>query len=163
VKRLKVSNAIDVGCGLGYSLEVLSKIRIDAVGIDASNTAVEYCRKRGMRVTRKLLEDEKKRYDLVFSDGLLEHFLNFSDYVTHLGRISKKYIIIAQTDHEVPITRLLLLLESLIRPGMNMYEYNFRMKDYITAFANHGFNIKLTEGVFFNGFKFLVFEREEIL
>ena len=159
LKRINTSSVIDVGCGLGYSLEIFKNLGLSVIGIDVSPTAVKVCKKKGFNVFHKKLEDVKEKYDLVFSDGLLEHFLDFGKYVQYLTNVSKRYVLIIQTDHETLIVRFLLLLETLLREGKNMYEYNYRIEDYIDTFNRFGFKLKEIKGVYMNGFKLLLFEK----
>jgi SAM-dependent methyltransferase len=67
----------DVGCGCGMMLAELAARGCDVAGIDASDKAVEYCARRGVRVIRGLLPDDAGRlpgrFDAVLMLDVLEH------------------------------------------------------------------------------------------
>ncbi|HAM38257.1 MAG: hypothetical protein A2474_03960 [Elusimicrobia bacterium RIFOXYC2_FULL_34_12] len=160
LKQKSISTAIDIGCGLGYSLDTLSKIGISKIiGIDISNTAIDTCTKKGYTVFNRKLENENGNYDLVFSDGLIEHFQDFTLYAQHLMRISNKYVLLAQTDHDSIIVKILLFLENIFRKGENIYEYPHKIRDFINFFQKEKFKLVANENVFFKGFKILLFEK----
>lgn len=157
VRRLDCPKIIDVGCGMGFTFRTLSQMNSEAVGIDVSKAAIAICQSKGFNVSLQRLEDVSQSYDLVFSDGLLEHFPDFQPYTSHLMRISNKYVLIAQTDHDSPVSRLLLFLEAIFRRGKNVPEFSYRIKEFVTAFERGGFELVLTKSVFLGGFKLLLF------
>lgn len=73
VRTLKI---LDAGCGTGFMLKGLERFG-NAFGIDISETALEYCRRRGLRrvarssVTALPFADES--YDVVLSADVLYH------------------------------------------------------------------------------------------
>lgn len=72
------SNVIDLGCGRGEFLDVLREHGIGAVGVDSYEKSIDYCRMRGLQVTRgdaiQFLCDQKEgSADGVFSAQLIEH------------------------------------------------------------------------------------------
>lgn len=48
----------DVGCGCGMTLAELGGQGFEAVGLDANEKALEYCRQRGVQASRAMLPDE---------------------------------------------------------------------------------------------------------
>lgn len=163
LKKIKCKTSIDIGCGKGQMLKALSKYT-DAVGIDSSAGAYYHCRGQELPVEHRDLEEEvieRKKYDVVFSDGLIEHYLNFDTIIGQLCFLSNKYVIIAQTNHETFIVKLLLLLEHIYRK-CNIYEYNFRIQDFIKEFKKCNFKLIEKQDVFYGGFCVLLFERNEL-
>ena len=160
IKEIDAFNVIDVGCGLGFSLKVFQESGFKAMGVDISKTAIDVCKSKGLTVFHKGVENIVQKYDLVFSDGLLEHFINFEKYAKELMRVSQNYVLIIQSDHETVTMRLLLLLEQILRKGRNMYEYNYRMQDFIDVFRKNGFELIKTKSVFFHCFKLMLFKRK---
>ena len=67
---------LDVGCGTGANLEMLAKFGA-ATGVDVSEDALEFCRKRGLeRVKQGLAEDlpfNSESFDLVTALDVVEH------------------------------------------------------------------------------------------
>lgn len=47
----------DVGCGCGINLSELARLGFDATGVEPSDTALAYCRARGVRVVKGALPD----------------------------------------------------------------------------------------------------------
>jgi 2-polyprenyl-3-methyl-5-hydroxy-6-metoxy-1,4-benzoquinol methylase len=158
LRRLRPADVLDVGCGLGHILRAVLKTGTRARGIDVSKTAVRECRKAGLPVSEGRLEDERKKYDLVMSDGLLEHFADFRPYARHMARISRRHVLIVQSDHDSPVMKVLFVLERLLGRN-NIPELDHRIADFIRVFRGLGMTCVLNEGLFFNGYRVLVFGR----
>lgn len=159
IKDIHVENAIEVGCGLGYTMEVYKKSGLNCVGIDVSSHAVSVCRNKGLNVTIRKLEDISEKYDLVSSDGMLEHFLNFEPYARQLMNISTNYVLLIQPNHDSFSGKTLAYLSELIRGKENVFEYNYRIKDFIAVFHKNGFEIIKNNPVFFDVFRLLLFKK----
>jgi len=153
------ANVIEVGCGLGHTMEVYKKNGLNCVGIDVSSHAVSVCRNKGLNVTQRKLEDITEKYDLVSSDGMLEHFLNFEPYAQQLMNISKDYILLIQPNHDSFWGKTLAYLAELLRGRENVFEYNYRIKDFITVFQNNGFMITGNYPIFCDVFRLLLFKK----
>lgn len=168
-------SVLEVGSGEGHLTEELEKwVNGGATdylrhyqGIDYSKKSVKICKSKGLDVRHGDLFDVKTKYNLVMSDGLLEHFLDFPRIVKKMCKVSKEWVLVIQPDHESFTLRMLLVLESLVKsfsPSTKhrtgkLYEYNFRMKDYEQEFKKNGFRLHCSIGVFFNGYKFLLFQK----
>jgi 2-polyprenyl-3-methyl-5-hydroxy-6-metoxy-1,4-benzoquinol methylase len=153
------ANVIEVGCGLGHTMEVYKKNGLNCVGIDVSSHAVSVCRNKGLNVTQRKLEDITEKYDLVSSDGMLEHFLNFEPYAQQLMNISKDYVLLIQPNHDSFWGKTLAYLAELLRGRENVFEYNYRIKDFITVFQNNGFMITGNYPIFCDVFRLLLFKK----
>ena len=160
IDELDIKTAIDIGCGFGLVLQIFQEAGLDCEGIDVSPNSVEFCKKKGLRAKLGKLEEEKKQYDLVESEGMLEHFLNFEPYVAHLTRISCRYVMIMQPNHDSFWGRTLVYFARLLRSNVLMFEYNYRMKDFIDVFDRYGFKIVKNQPVFFNTSRLLLFEKK---
>ena len=68
---------LDVGCGEGQFIELLSAEGVDVVGIDVDAQMVKHCRDKGYRVFQENLFDylpkHRGAFDGVFSSNLIEH------------------------------------------------------------------------------------------
>ena len=153
------ANVIEIGCGLGHTMEVYKKNGLNCVGIDVSSHAVSVCRNKGLNVTQRKLEDITEKYDLVSSDGMLEHFLNFEPYAQQLMNISKDYVLLIQPNHDSFWGKTLAYLAELLRGRENVFEYNYRIKDFITVFQNNGFMITGNYPIFCDVFRLLLFKK----
>jgi len=159
IKDIIIANVIEVGCGLGHTMEVYKSNGLNCVGIDVSSHAVSVCRNKGLNVSQLKLEDITEKYDLVSSDGMLEHFLNFEPYAQQLMNISKEYVLLIQPNHDSFWGKTLVYLAELLRGRENVFEYNYRIKDFITVFQNNGFKISGNYPIFCDVFRLLLFKK----
>ncbi|ODS33894.1 MAG: dihydroxyhexaprenylbenzoate methyltransferase [Candidatus Scalindua rubra] len=159
INDLEIKTVIEVGCGLGYTLEVFMEKGFDCIGIDVSNHAISVCKKKGLNVVLSKVEDVTEKYDLVSSDGMLEHFLNFEPYAQHLMRISNNYVLLIQPNHDSFLGKTFVYLAELFRGDENVFEYNYRIKDFIAVFHKNGFEIIKNYPIFCNVFRLLLFKK----
>jgi galactose-1-phosphate uridylyltransferase len=117
-------------------------------------------RKKRLNVKYTDLFRIRKKYDLVMSDGILEHNIDFKPMVKKMCSLSNKYVWIIQPDHSTKIIRLLLLLEAILKPNCNVHEYNFTINDYIDAFSKEKFELERTTTLFFGGYVTLLFRKK---
>src|SRR3990167_11456802 len=70
------ANMLDVGCGTGKNLELLSSYGT-AWGVDISSDALLYCRKRGLKRIKKAnvtaLPFKDNSFDIITALDILEH------------------------------------------------------------------------------------------
>lgn len=68
---------LDIGCGRGVFLELLSDARIEAFGIDHSEEALAVCREKGFNVRRadaqSYLSGAPERFGGIFCSHVIEH------------------------------------------------------------------------------------------
>lgn len=88
---------LDVGCGMGTLANYWKKHGYDITAIDHSQEAIRGTLKKGIKCTfadvRKGLPFPSNSFDLVYSDGLLEHFM-VPRYILHeLWRVSQHYVL----------------------------------------------------------------------
>lgn len=93
--------AIDIGCGAGGVLARLSE-RYDAVGVDMSPIAREYCAKRGLKALDGALPHdlpfkEADTFNLVVVSEVLEHVEQDAESVREIVRITKPGGLIVST------------------------------------------------------------------
>ena len=66
---------LDVGCGTGANLEMLKQYG-ESEGVDVSDDALEFCRKKGLKVHKGLAEElpfPDETFDLVTALDVVEH------------------------------------------------------------------------------------------
>ncbi len=91
----KRSRILDAGCGTGFTLRHLNGCGI-SIGIDISETALGYCRKRGLsKITRasvSALPFSDDIFDMVVSTDVLYHKLVEEDTaaIYEMGRVLKR-------------------------------------------------------------------------
>jgi len=157
----KGSRVLDVGCGTGRTLGWLRGFGFDAIGIDSSESAIEYCSKSGLEKGKDVFVKDAsktgfadKSFDFVFSDGLLEHFSDFSAIVREMCRVSRKYVVVTQPNHFSLFGRV---LETFTKKSM--HEYTYRVSDFAKSFEKCGFALEKTYSYNFNEQWLLVFKR----
>ncbi len=161
VTDLSPRSIIEVGCGLGHTMSTYKHLDLNYIGIDVSPHAIAMCREKGLNAVQKKLEDVVESYDLVSSDGMLEHFLNFEHYAKHLMRISSRYVLLIQPNHGSFWGRTLVYLSELLKPDRNVYEYNYRIQDFISVFDMNGFLPVDNIPLFGDVFRILVFQKKQ--
>ncbi len=160
LENIDVKTVIDVGCGIGRTLEVFRDAGLNNLGIDASTEAISICRKKKLSVLHINLDEVDETYDLVFSDGMLEHFLNFEPYAKKMMQISNKYVLLIQPNHGSFVGKTLVYFSELLRSRINVYEYNYRIHDFIDTFEENDFSICENHSIFMDVYRILLFKRK---
>ncbi|OPY57152.1 MAG: hypothetical protein A4E55_01834 [Pelotomaculum sp. PtaU1.Bin035] len=96
VQSLKVKTALEVGYGSGELVEALHQAGIEAEGIDKSTELSN--NKQAEYLYNVPWEDfiPTKKYDLVYSSGVIEHYLfssEMNEFLKKITSFSKKYIL----------------------------------------------------------------------
>ena len=82
------SPVLDIGCGRGVFLELLSEAGIEAFGIDHSEEALAKCREKGFIVRREdarsYLSAEPGRFGGIFCSHVIEH-MGYEDALAFMG------------------------------------------------------------------------------
>ncbi len=147
----KDSRILDFGCGSGRTLKMFRSLGYEnSTGADVSPNSMMLCGKGGFEKGKDVFlvkesgtDFKDGEFDLVFADGVLEHFSDFSPIVREMCRISKKYVLITQPNHFSLYGRLLR--------GANrkaVHEYTYKIEDFKKAFEKNGFELIRTS--FFN-------------
>lgn len=160
LKEVHISSVLEAGCGLGHTLGIYHHSGLKASGIDVSSSAVQVCRRKGLVAEVRSLEEVDETFDLVSSDGMLEHFLHFEPHARDLMRVSRRYVLLIQPNHDSFVGKTLAYLAELLRGNENVFEYNYRIRDFVDVFARNGFELKLSRPIFMDVFRLLLFERQ---
>lgn len=88
-KFCKGQSVLDVGCGLGYGLEILSKEAKSVYGLELD----ERLRRHNIFI-KSISEVETKSVDTVTAIDVIEHVENDIDFVNNLERVARHQIII---------------------------------------------------------------------
>lgn len=140
-------------------MKLLAELTGNAIGLDIAPTAVANCRAKGFRAFHEDFLTHSGVYDLVLSDGLIEHFEDFRPYVAGLCRLSGRYVMIIQTNHASFVTQILLFLERVIKPGINVPEYPHHVSAFIDDFSSHSFPLVGQRSILCGVSKILLFEK----
>ncbi|MBF0137516.1 MAG: methyltransferase domain-containing protein [Magnetococcales bacterium] len=160
--REDVKTILEVGCGPGHIMAMYQRLGFAPMGIDISPTAVAICQERGLAAVERDVMEEPGRYDLVSSDGMLEHFLHFEPMAVRMMHLSRRYVLLIQPNHGSFWGRVLPCLAELIKGEDNILEYNYRMIDFIEVFRRHGFDVVENRPVFGDVFRILLFQSQKM-
>ena len=93
--RLKTQDSrlsiLDVGCGTGANLEMLAQFGA-AEGVDVSDDALEFCRRKGLKVQKGLAETlpyEDDSFDLTTALDVIEHLDDDIAGLKEMHRVTK--------------------------------------------------------------------------
>ena len=82
---------LDVGCGTGANLEMLSAFG-NAEGVDVSDDALEFCRRKGLTVQKGLAEElpyEDGAFDVTTALDVVEHLDDDIAGLKEMYRVTK--------------------------------------------------------------------------
>ncbi|MFZ1700348.1 MAG: class I SAM-dependent methyltransferase [Pyrinomonadaceae bacterium] len=87
--RLKI---LDVGCGTGANIEMLSQYG-EAEGVDVSDDALEFCRRKGLKVQKGLAETlpyDDETFELTTALDVVEHLDDDIAGLKEMFRVTKR-------------------------------------------------------------------------
>lgn len=92
--------ALDVGCGDGLLLQMLSEKGIEVQGVDISDVAVDVCTQKGFTVSKSdfttdALPFGDGTFDTVIALDVLEHVYNPEKLLAEMDRVAKSAIVIS--------------------------------------------------------------------
>jgi len=165
------SNILDVGCGAGFHLAMLRDLNYNgAIGIDISPNSLRLCHELfGFEKDVDILQMDARSllftdgsFDMVFSDGLLEHFENPPlDIVGEICRVSREWVLLFQPDPTSVFGRVLRW-----RQGLDAFwkvswekEYFYTKRDYVHMFAGFGWDLVDSGGINLKEHMWLLFEK----
>lgn len=163
----KSARTIDIGCGTGFVLNLLRKKGYkNSIGIDNSQNALFLCQKLFNLVKDKdvflmdckRLDFPNKHFDLVFSEGLLEHFKNATAIAKQMCRVSKKWVLIVQPNSSSLFGKTKNLLSKFFKLSWQK-EYSYTKRDYIDMFKKSDFTLENYGQINFNEIIWLLFRR----
>ena len=83
---------LDVGCGTGANLEMLSQFG-QAEGVDVSDDALEFCRRKGLHVQKGLAESlpwDDETFDITTALDVVEHLDDDVAGLREMNRVTKR-------------------------------------------------------------------------
>jgi SAM-dependent methyltransferase len=96
---------LDVGCGLGYGMNLLSIKAGEVIGVDVDQNALDYCLKHIYERNPKLkglhhfdgyhLPFKDKSFDVVTCIDVIEHVEFYQKFIVELIRVSKRVVFIS--------------------------------------------------------------------
>jgi len=93
----KGAKILDAGCGTGKLALFWLNEGYDILGVDISDFSLAITNKKGIKTMKADilvgLPFKNNSFDLVYSDGLLEHFVDPEPILAELFRVSRKYVL----------------------------------------------------------------------
>lgn len=160
---------LDMGCGGGTSLQNLKQTGFtNLTGIDFTQESVTRCQQQGFIPNKNVyLMDAKQTsfpsssFDIVFSEGLWEHFLDPRPYMAEACRLSKNYIIVIQPNHFSLFGRLMNIGWTLLGSEKGgVPEYPFTMSYFTTFLSYYNFKLIKTKSTPLNEQKILLYKKQ---
>lgn len=164
VKLHKKSKIIDIGCGTGRTLIWFKDFGYEnSLGIDQSKSSIDYCKNLNLKVREMNAFKTKfrnKHFDLVFSEGLLEHFdkSDAKKIIKEMCRVSKKYVLLSQPNRSSVYRKLADIFYLFIKEK-GPPEKDYSIDDFVRSFSENKFELKKISTVTLGGFWLLLFER----
>ncbi len=124
-----IRTILDVGCGNGFLINSLSKDKYKRlVGFDYSSEALKYVKTQKLLGNISSLPFENESFDLAACLETIEHLPedDFSEGITELQRVAKKYIIISVPNEEILENSLVKCPECCccFNPDFHMRSFN---------------------------------------
>ena len=100
VELTSEGKVLDVGCGDGLLLQMLSEQGIQAHGVDISEVAVRVCTQKGFMVSKNDFTTDPLpfgdgTFDTVIALDVLEHVYNPEKLLSEMNRVAKSAIVIS--------------------------------------------------------------------
>ncbi|PJA01602.1 hypothetical protein COX74_01905 [bacterium (Candidatus Gribaldobacteria) CG_4_10_14_0_2_um_filter_41_16] len=163
--KISPKSILDIGCGIGRSMSKFKNIGFKVVGIDNSPSSIIACESKGFKVGEDIIKMDASHLDfnngsfeVVFSEGLLEHFENYQPFVEEMVRVSNKFVLLIQPNFHSLAGKIINLATRILKRE-NPEELPYRMEYYINSFNKYGCKLELRKSVFFNAFTVLLFKK----
>jgi 2-polyprenyl-3-methyl-5-hydroxy-6-metoxy-1,4-benzoquinol methylase len=108
-------SALDVGCGLGYGLDLLSIKAAEVSGIDVDEKAIAWCRSRDLGRNPRIadlraydgerLPYDDDSFDVVTSIDVIEHVPDYDRFVDELLRVARRAVVISTPNRRPEFTK----------------------------------------------------------
>jgi 2-polyprenyl-3-methyl-5-hydroxy-6-metoxy-1,4-benzoquinol methylase len=140
--NLKAKKIIEIGCGKGEYLSIVSKFDIKAYGLEYSLQSVEYCRKKGLNVFRGFIDNSN--YVIKNSPFNAFYILSFLEHIPQ-PNIFLRGLYNNLTDEAIGIIEVpnfnMILKEKLFSEFIRDHIFYFTKSTLSTTLAINGFDI----------------------
>ena len=157
----KEAKILDYGCGSGRTLSWFREFGYkNSIGIDISQEALKICELQGLKIGKDVFHKNNLHlkpfsFDLVFADGVLEHYKNFEKIIKEMCKLSKQYVLITQPNHFSLFGKILALLNR----HCEVHEYPYVIEDFIRYFLKYGMKPIFIKSYNFNEQVALLFKK----
>jgi SAM-dependent methyltransferase len=165
------STVIDIGCGSGSTIASFKQAGFNnIIGIDFAEESMGRCENRGFVYGKDVfLMDAKNtsfsgsHFDIVFSEGLWEHFIDPRPHMAEAARLAKTYIIVIQPDH-------FSFFGFLMHLGWNLFsknkggvkEYSFPLSYFINFLKLYHFDLISSKSTILHEQTVMVFKKNSV-
>ena len=87
---------LDLGCNMGYGSEILSRTAKKVIGVDVSEKAINSAKRQYYKqnidfqtIDGKKLPFEDNSFDIIISCQVIEHIVDYTDYLDEIKRVLK--------------------------------------------------------------------------
>ena len=144
----KTNKILDVGCGIGYFLEVAKERGWDVYGTEYTDEAIEICEKKGITMHKGILKSEnyvEESFDIITSFEVIEHINNPIPELTNFHKLLRKGGLVYLTTPNFNS-----ILRYRLKSDYNVICYPEHLSYYTpktlkNAFLNTGFQMKKIE------------------
>lgn len=161
-------SVIDIGCGGGSTLSIFKELGFKKLtGIDFSKESINHCERLGFIPQKNVFQMDANHtsfpdqsFDIVFSEGLWEHFQDPRPFMLETIRLSKKYIIVIQPNHFSIFGKLMQLgWELFSRNTGSVKEYTFPLSYFKSFLKMYGFDLIQSKSTILHEQAIMLFER----
>jgi 2-polyprenyl-3-methyl-5-hydroxy-6-metoxy-1,4-benzoquinol methylase len=139
----KTNKLLDVGCGIGYFLEVAKERGWEVYGTEYTDRAIEICEGKGIAMKQGKLDPsnyEPETFDVITSFEVLEHINNPVEEITNFNSLLRKGGLVYLTTPNFNS-----LLRHRLKDRYDVITYPEHLSYYTPStlkklFVNHGFN-----------------------
>lgn len=161
---------IDIGCGAGDTIYKFKQFGYkNIIGIDYAQSSILLCQRNGLKINEDVFQMdafktkfEANSFDIVFSEGLLEHFDDFYPIVKEMCRISKMYVLVIQPNHYSSFKKISDLYYFIFSNKNNVKEYTYCLNEFQNSFREFGFTLDKKETSLLGAFWILLFKRQSL-
>lgn len=139
---------LDVGCGKGSTLSSFREWGFcNSIGIDLADSGLEICQQIGLELDVDVFKIDAtatpykdREFDLIFSEGILEHYMDYTPFIKEMCRLANKYIVLVQPNHYSVYGRLIKYGWLLLRQDSGgIEELTYKLSDFYRDFKSYGF------------------------
>lgn len=141
----KTDKILEFGCGVGQNIFLRKE---NSIGIDISDFCIEECKKRDIKVNKKIESIKSSSIDGVISIHCLEHVENPDYYIKEFYRILKKDGKLIVVLPNIPRNRP----EKIFTPNVAQHFFSWRFHEFNELLNHNNFNIKLNKFNYAYGF-----------
>ncbi len=164
-------SVLDMGCGCGMTMTTFKESGFNNItGIDFAEESIARCEEKGFVYGRDVFLSDAKhtsfhdsQFDIVFSEGLWEHFQDPRPHIAEAARLSKQYIIVFQPDH-FSLTGYFMNLgwNIFTKNKGGVHEYSFHLSYFKQFLKLYGFDLIKTYSTPLHEWGIMVFKKHNI-